>query len=122
MIDALWQEYMFKLEPPPNEGSYDTNYSIGKTMNKKPAGCCLQEDGKDLVQPTEDGHGRDKVVKKVQQARLARLVRLKVLHWLASRAIACLSTRMWSEPHTTRPRDKVRPPVATSSRIRLPSV
>jgi len=83
LIDALWQEYMFKLEPPPNEGSYDTNYSIGKTMNKKPAGCCLQEDGKDLVQPsTEDGHGRDKVVKKVQQARLAGalVVRLKVLH------------------------------------------
>ena len=81
--------YHLKPEPPPDEGSYDTNNSISTTLNKTPPDGLLQaeecgggavlpdganlerlEDNKDHVQATEDGHGRDKVAK-VQQARQA---------------------------------------------------
>jgi len=78
------------MEPPPDEGSYDTNNSIDKTLNKPPpdgnlqaeecgAGTALPDGAnlqrlmdinEDHVQATEDGHGRAKVAK-VQQASRA---------------------------------------------------
>ena len=108
--------YHLKPEPPPDEGSYDTNNSISTTLNKTPPDGLLQaeecgggavlpgganlerlEDNKDHVQATEDGHGRDKVAK-VQQARqacpgllLSVLLRAPLMV-LVRVLLACLST------------------------------
>ena len=108
--------YHLKPEPPPDEGSYDTNNSISKTLNETlpdgllqaeecgagavlPDGANLErlEDNKDHVQATEDGHGRDKVAK-VQQVRqacpgllLSVLLRAPLMV-LVRVLLACLST------------------------------
>ena len=105
--------YHFKVEPPPDEGSYDTNNSISKTLNQTPPDGLLQaeecgagavlpdganlerlEDNKDHVRATEDGHGRDKVAK-VQQVRQAcpgLLLSVLLRAPLMVLVLACLST------------------------------